>query len=76
MNAGQPSPTYRLIVVFDDGVRVEGLSGLSKKTAEEFQARMLELTGFKTVLVEAEDNPLSPPTVAGAAPCQRSDSGD
>jgi hypothetical protein len=73
MNAGEQSPTYRLIVVFDDGVRVEGLSGLPKKTAEEFQARLLELTGFKTVLVEAEGNPLSPPTVGGAAPRERSD---
>ena len=54
MGPAQPSETYRLIVVFDDGVRVVGLSGLSKTTAEEFQARMLELTGFTTVLVEAE----------------------
>ncbi len=54
MNPAQPPQTYRLIVVYDDGVRVVGLCGLSKKTAEEFQARMLELTGFKTVLVEVE----------------------
>jgi hypothetical protein len=45
-----------LIVVFDDGVRVVGLSGPSKTTAEEFQARMLELTGFKTVVVECESD--------------------
>jgi len=51
-----PSETYRLIVVFDDGLRVVGLSGLSKTTAEEVQARMLALTGFTTVLVEAEQD--------------------
>jgi hypothetical protein len=33
-----------------------GLSGLSKTLAEQFQARMLELTGFTTVLIEAELN--------------------
>ena len=56
MGPSPPAETYRLIVVFDDGVRVVGLSGLSKTTAEEFQERMLELTGFRTVLVEAEND--------------------
>jgi hypothetical protein len=55
MNAAQTQPTYRLIVVFEDGTRVVGLAGLSKTIAEEFQSRMLELTGFKTVLVEVEE---------------------
>jgi hypothetical protein len=54
MGPAQPSETYRLIVVFDDGVRVVALSGLSKTTVEQFQARMLELTGFTKVFVEAE----------------------
>jgi hypothetical protein len=54
MEPAQPSQTYRLIVVFDDGSRIVGLSGMSKTTAEEFQARMLDLTGFTKVLIEAE----------------------
>jgi hypothetical protein len=54
MGPAQPTETYRLIVVLDDGVRVVGLSGLSKSMAEQFQTRMLELTGFTKVLVEAE----------------------
>jgi len=57
MGPSPPAETYRLIVVYDDGVRVVGLSGVSKTTAEEFRSRMLELTGFTTVLVEAENRP-------------------
>jgi hypothetical protein len=55
MKPAQPSAKYRLIVVYDDGTRVVGLTGLSKETAEQFRARMLELTGFTTVMIEAED---------------------
>jgi hypothetical protein len=64
MGPSPPAETYRLIVVYDDGVRVVGLSGVSKTTAEEFRARMLEFTGFTTVLVEAESDRPSGHTAA------------
>jgi hypothetical protein len=56
MNHGPPLQTYRLTVVFDNGLRVVGLTGLSEVQAREFQTRLLELTTFKTVLVEPESD--------------------
>jgi hypothetical protein len=47
---------YRVIVIHEDGVRVEVASGLSKLEAEELQKRMRELTALKTVLVEPEED--------------------